>query len=66
LIQICGIEITNQDIIKILNYSIYNSRWNKTPGHDELIYELINLNTKPIGGFPKYTEYYNNLKIINK
>ena len=61
IIQICGFEITKQEMMVILNNIIYSSRWNSDK--EQIIYELINLGIKPPSGYPKYTEYYNNLKI---
>ena len=66
LIQLCGFEITNQNIIGILDRMIYSSRWNKSTEKQKIICELINLGVKPPNGYPIYTEYYNNLRIIKK
>lgn len=65
VVQICGFEITKQEMISILNIIIYNSRWNNSSNTEQLIFELINFGIKPPAGYPKYLEYYNNLKIYS-
>jgi hypothetical protein len=65
LIQICGFEITKEEMMSILNSIIYNSRFGDSLNKDQIIFELINLGIKPPTGYPKYIEYYNNLKIYS-
>lgn len=66
IIQICGFEMTKQEMITILNRIIFSSRWNESTDREQIIFELINFGIKPPSGYPKYTEYYNNLKIYSK
>jgi hypothetical protein len=63
LIELCGYTITKHNIWNILHSTIYYRRWNNFS--DEIIYELINFGVKPPSGYPKYTDYYNNIKLYN-
>lgn len=65
IIQICGLEITKSQLTLILNIIVCNSRWNNSSNTEQLIFELINLGIKPLQDFPKYIQYYNNLKIYS-
>ena len=60
-IELCGLEITVQDLTKILNDVIGSTRWNNY--RNNVVFELINLGIKPPYGYPRFMEYYNNLKI---
>lgn len=65
IIGLCGLEITKQDLIVILNDIIYSTRWGNKKQND-IIFELINLGIRPPSGYPQFTEYYNNLKLYSK
>lgn len=66
LIQAAGYKIDKNTLYGIVNTLIYNQRWNSENYDDQIIIELISLDNKPPSGYTKYTDYYNNIKIIGK
>lgn len=65
IIGLCGLEITKQDLAKIIKKLIFSIKCDNNKNND-IIYELINLGIKPPLGYPEFTEYYNNLKIYSR
>jgi hypothetical protein len=53
-------------LYEITNSLIYNQRWTSENDNEQIIIELIGLDNKPPSGSTKYTDYYNNIKIIGK
>lgn len=68
IIMICGFEISKPVMMSILHNLIIECRWNMSSSTnvEQIIFELINLGIKPPTGYPKYREYYNNLKFYSK
>lgn len=67
IIEISGFKIHNRDIFNILDSIIYSFKRNNYANYNEkIIYELINFNIKPTNFYPKYINYYNNIKVYKK
>lgn len=68
LIQCAGYILDKLFLQTILHNLIAEERWNSNNNkkNEEIIFEFINMDIKPIINSSKYSEYYKNIKFINK
>lgn len=68
LIQCAGFNIDHITLQSIMNDLIRNERWghNDKNQNDCVVFEIINMGTKPPSGISKYNDYYKNITMIKK